>query len=709
MILLSCSFLYSFSNHCPKKSWGGGNAEQDGIATNAYGSWRAPQEAMQEFSQISFNAPAEYRTSVGVMGIGKKGANNFHGEIFVRLDNEALNARQVGTGSRPAARTNKRWSYQARGPVWIPGVYDGRDQTFFHFMYQPQKRRSGRVFRDYAMPTARMRAGDLNEYFAVSKCATEATIPCPVNPYTGQPFPNNVIPDGMINPIARNIMNNTGLLPLPNTGGPGRLFDNFNFTAFSVFESQWLNFRFDHNITDSNTIYFTHYRFSSLDNNVAEGNPLPNSIFIEDADTRAMSIGNSHTFSPTVINEFQLSWSRQQSQWAPGDIPGKAFLNDLLGITDVGGRTLREGIGTPKIIVQTLGQQRGALIGGFNPFPTTLLGGTFAGETQYEDGEPTQIKNNISIHRGKHLIKTGIEVRHQSPHMFNTIKADSFGRFDFTGAFSGYDFADLMLGLPFETKIDGVRPRAEARHNEVGWFLQDDWKVTPRLTLTPGIRFQHYGVPSEVNDTIYNFDFENARVVVPNDQALRQTNPNFPIPIVTASEAGYPDGLRNFKGLLIDPRLGIAFRLTETFVVRAGYGVYHVPFVAPVAWATSNVFGTFDDRAGILAGLEDGPYQLTEVFGPNEIVNGVPLLTFDRPFPSGVVGPQLINGVGINTRREKWPYDQQWNLTLEKELPGAFAGRASYVGAKGSQWPYYRNLQQPRPSTGALRSQRHAF
>ena len=138
-----------------------------------------------------------------------------------RLEAETLNARQVGTGSRPAARTNKRWSYQASGPVWIPGVYDGRDQTFFHFMYQPQKRRSGRVFRDYAMPTARMRAGDLNEYFAVSKCATEATIPCPVNPYTGQPFPNNVIPDGMINPIARNIMNNTGLLPLPNTGGAG--------------------------------------------------------------------------------------------------------------------------------------------------------------------------------------------------------------------------------------------------------------------------------------------------------------------------------------------------------------------------------------------------------------------------------------------------------------------------------------------------------
>ena len=223
--------------------------------------------------------------------------------------------------------------------------------------------------------------------------------------------------------------------------------------------------------------------------------------------------------------------------------------------------------------------------------------------------------------------------------------------------------------------------------------------MTPRLTITPGIRFQHYGVPSEVlGDTIYNFDLETARVVVPNDRSMQAIAHNFPIEVVTAGEAGYPSGLRNFKSVLVDPRLGLAFRATDSLVIRGGYGVFHVPFVKSTAWAIANVFGEFD-RAGILAGHVWGPYQFSELFQDNEIVNGVPSFTWERPFPAGQVGPTSLTSADVDLRKNNWPYDQQWNITLEKEFGLGWSGRASWVGSRGVSWPYIEDLQAIRPGS----------
>jgi hypothetical protein len=133
-------------------------------------------------------------------------------------------------------------------------------------------------------------------------------------------------------------------------------------------------------------------------------------------------------------------------------------------------------------------------------------------------------------------------------------------------------------------------------------------------------------------------------------------------------------------------------------VFRAAYGIYHVPFVANAAWATSNVFGEID-RAGILAGLANGPFQLSEKFGPNELVNGVPQFTLSSPFPTGTSGLSDVYSAPVRGRKDAWPYDQQWNLTVERELPGGFSLRTSYVGSKGTQWPYVSNLQVPQAST----------
>src|SRR5207245_6380593 len=125
-----------------------------------------------------------------------------------------------------------------------------------------------------------------------------------------------------------------------------------------------------------------------------------------------------------------------------------------------GGRNLGDGRGSPRVVTQTLGNQLGFLGGSYNPFPAQLLGSApFSGSVDYTDGYVHQIRDNISYNTGKHLVKAGFEVRKQRPSMLNGITGDTFGRFEFTGAFTGYDYADLLVGLPFRTNIDAIRSK----------------------------------------------------------------------------------------------------------------------------------------------------------------------------------------------------------------------------------------------------------
>jgi hypothetical protein len=410
------------------------------------------------------------------------------------------------------------------------------------------------------------------------------------------------------------------------------------------------------------------------------------------------SIQDTHTFSPHIVNEFLFGRNRQSYITKRTTIEGNALLQEL-GITDLGGRTTPAGVvGSPNFFTQVWGFQPGALSGSFSPGEVTYpLYGRTGPDTSRDDPSVWNLKDTVSINRGTHTFKTGLQMSWERP-WTESLSANSWGVYNFTGIFTGSDIGDFLLGLPYTTQIDTSRPRVFARGFDIGAFVQDDWKMTQKFTLSYGVRFQHYGAPIEANGLFYNFDFQTGRVVVP-DNAISQVVPVWPknqIPVVTASEAGYPESLVNFARLHIDPRLGLAYRVTDKTVLRAGYGVYHVPF----AMAGSGVSGL--SRAGWLGDRENGPFLGSESFGPNEIVNGVPLFTLAKPFPaigSGTSPKQGVRGIPLNSRSDSWAYDQQWNLTIEKELPGSWGTRVSYVGTKGTNWPYRNNLQTPAPST----------
>ena len=660
------------------------SALQDGVATNAYGTFRAPQELVKELNQVSLNAPAEYKTATTINGVGRSGTNAFHGEIYYQVRHPRLRTLRAFETRHPSSKPDSQWNYEASGPIHIPKVYDGRDKTFFHFFYQPRLQDQKAPQTDYVYPTAQIRAGDMNQIVQQQGVTL-------INPFTGAPFPNNIIPANMLSPVAQATFK---YVPMPNFGPAGNLVDNFHGEQFGIIDESHWHLRLDHAITDSNTISFNHYGYNRL---LIEGTstaPLANFQTIDA--TRMWSIQDSHMFSPSVINEFQYGRNRQGYDMTRATVSGNGLIKEF-GI-DLGGRQPREAVGCPHMYTGVWGFQPGGHLGSFSPgelrFPLMGRCGTSTGR---DNPNVWMMKDVVSVNKGSHLIKFGIELNWERPWEDGNVPI-VFGRYNFTGLFSGSDMGDYLLGLPWETSIETDRPRIYAHGADAGFFIQDDWKVTPRLTMTYGTRFQHYGAPTERDGLFYNFDFENSRVVVP-DKAIHHISPLWPtaqIPVVTASEAGYPDDLVNFSTLHISPRFGMAFRINDRTVIRAGYGIYHVPF----AQAASGPSGL--NRAGWLGERDQGPFIGSESFGPNEIINGVPQFTFTNPFPpagSGVVPKQGVRGIPLNSRKDAWAYDQQWNLTLENDLGDGWATRISYVASKGTSWPYRSNLQTAVPST----------
>jgi hypothetical protein len=668
----------------------------EGVVNNAYGTFRAPQEMSDEVKLISMNAPAEYQTATTITATSRRGSNQPHAEFFLNYVHPRLRALQRGQTERPPGSPTIFKSYDFSGPVYLPKIYDGRNRTFFRVLYQPVSGRTPFVQNSYTAPTAALRAGDF------SAAAQILGRPI-VDPLNGQPFPENRIPEARFNPVSKRILEQ---IPLPNFGPPGRLYDNTRFWGVQPVDEEWYHFRIDHQISSKNVLTFNHFRYNRVLS--ADLRVLPGDGGEDSKDpTRAISIQNSHTFSPRIVNTFTFSWNIQGSRREVGVINGDEQLRQL-GITNLGGRTVPSTLGSVHINTTTVGNVVSGLGGSYNAneLPVTFFGNPSAGVAQSEHVRVWQIRDAVSIQKARHLIKAGIDFHIQRPRSLS-IAGDAWGLMNFTGNFTGHDFADFLVGLPFTTALDSPRPQVRARMMEVGWYIQDDFKVTSRLTLTPGVRFQHYGVPTDAGGLFYNFDLENQRVVVPDERALGAVHPAYPktIPIVTAAQAGYPKSLVNFKRVLVEPRFGLAWRpFSDRMVFRMGYGLYHVPYAPGTAGASGG-------RGGLLMDRHAGPFQMRENFGPNQIINGAPLFTIDSPFPGGPgqVGLQNVTVAPLNQRTQIWPYDQQWNVTVEREFPFQFSGRASYVGTKGTNWAVLRNLQIPPPSTIAFSPSRRPY
>ena len=189
------------------------NAEQDGITNDGYGLFRMPQESVREINFIALNAPAEFRTSTTIAVAGRTGSNDYHAEYFINWAHDRFNSLPAGAVVRPTVqRPSVFHEAIVSGPVVIPKVYNGKNRSFFYFMYQPLKSRSASNSLSYIAPTARMRNGDFSEWAA----ATNRNL---IDPLTGQQFSGNVIPKDRFGPVWNRLLgigDGVGGVPTPN-------------------------------------------------------------------------------------------------------------------------------------------------------------------------------------------------------------------------------------------------------------------------------------------------------------------------------------------------------------------------------------------------------------------------------------------------------------------------------------------------------------
>lgn len=396
------------------------------------------------------------------------------------------------------------------------------------------------------------------------------------------------------------------------------------------------------------------------------GGSLPAAIYLVNRPTTSAFLSFTHVFSATVVNEFRTGISRNN------EVEGPA----LIGAN----------------VVQAIGLQ------GVNP-PAGLPGQPIINVTGLSNTDAHsgfthnldtnfQWVDNVSWTKGSHFMKFGIDIIRDQLSGYSNSNAVN-GSLTFSGVYTGQPYADFLLGIPQTTSVNRLPPFPYLRATDYSFYAQDQFKVTKRLTLNYGLRYELDGPYYDKNGAIYSFDPSSLSIVVPQ-KGLSMISPYFTnaIPIITAQQAGYPAStLLEFRKTNFYPRIGVAYALTADgkTAVRAGYGMY-----------SDTVYPSIVNKGGPFAG--------TETF-VNSITNGVPALSFPDPFSTGGK-PGSFTSITAPNPDLRVPYNQQWNITLERQF-GEFGASISYIGSHGTDLPYERNINEPAPSTTKFTSSRY--
>jgi hypothetical protein len=607
-------------------------------------------DAMQEFKLETSNFSAEYgRLAGGVLSVVfKSGTNNLHGTLFEFLRNDKLDARNFFADDKNKLRRNQ-FGAILNGPVWIPKIYNGRDRTFFMFSWESYRQVSG-VLMLSRVPTALERQGDFSQTRDVSGALVQARDPFAANTV----FPGNRIPANRFHAISVKMI---PYWPVPNRPDQAN-----NFYASTVSSGPWDSFlwKFDQKISSKDNVSFRYHRRTSNGTVPFPGSGSPLGTFSEVANNTEHLVGlnATHLFTPTLINEFRFGLTRtvthQISVDAGHDFGAQFGIN---GITTDPHLT-----GFPKVSVRDL-----AVIGDEADRPVDNVVNLY----QWSDAV-TWVKN-------RHQVKFGGDIlRSQS---LQPYYANNRGTFNFLGNWTGQPFADFLLGLPDSASRQSTPPQNYLYSTDTGVFVQDDFKVSSRLTLNLGLRWEVPGPQLDKYDRISGFVREVGKLILADDRGIT----NLPALVASVGLTGLVGVARDYslpRSLIytryrnLAPRFGFAWRPFggSRTVVRGGYGIFYSKSVInPVTQVMSNVF----------------PWALNQ--SVNRVASNPSAISFADPFRTAAGTLGNVGGLELHAPT---PYLESWNLTVERELKWLGAAEMAYAGSKGTHLGYSSDINR---------------
>jgi len=637
-------------------------------------------DAVQEFQIATSNYSAAFGSEAAaqVNLVTKSGTNQLHATAWEYLRNDKLDARNFfQQGATPPFRRNQ-FGANVGGPVVLPKIYDGRNRSFFFFNYEGFRQVKGvGTLGNY--PTPAQLSGDLS-----SLVAPGTTL---VDPFTGQPFPGNVIPQNRMPstllPFLQNGIGNGPWIPVPNSTVPGSNY--FRTIPTTYFDNQYV-VRGDQRINDK-TFVFGHVvidRSTASNPGTFPGESLnPSLSFDHEKPAKSITVHLTSTITPNLLFDFGFGWSgvtQTTSQSTAGKFNIAGQILKIQGLST----GVPDTWGAPDWVVP-----------GFSP-----LGGTIGAAITLPTSI-TQFSPGMTLIKGKHSLKWGMLF---ARHHYNDAEVYAGnGLWVYSGAFTNSPLGDFLLGLPTFALILKNPLNPIARNSELSPYFQDDWKVTPRLTLNLGFRYEWVDFPQSSTHTFANTYYGPNRAcpaptlscpvpqfVVSNDaQPVTFQGVTYPflpgVPFVKAGDVGLPNSLVSVDNHPYAPRFGLAYRLpgTSNTVLRGGYGIFY--------------------QRDLLA--------VTNSLAVNAPFVGAYFLSFDQSNFRNFnwfdpIGSSPASGLGFQSIDPHWRPGQvqQWNLTLERSMWNTLFS-AAYVGNEGHHLPtqWFPNQAAPGPGPFAPR------
>jgi len=633
-----------------------------GLDNRARDMLRPPLDALSEFTVQTSNYSAEFGASAGavVNAITKSGTNALHGSAYDFLRNSRLDAADffARAGQKPLLVQN-----QYGGSLGGPIV---RNRSWFFAAYEGTHVRSEQVSTS-TVPTFDMRAGNFGSTPIFNPFSTQ---PNPSGSgYVRAPFPGNIIPASLINAVAKSLADR---YPPPNQ--PGAV-NNFVYNSPQLQQNHNATSRGDVQVTSKDSMFA---RLGITRFTLAAGAALPppaNTPVHRTLNAEGVGYGYTRTFSPTLVNEFRFSWTRltlDQDATLPRDEIIQGSLDPAV----------KSSIPTFSVTgFPTIGAQPACC----GNDPLTKSSGVW------------DLSDNVSKSFGKHLLKFGADYQIIRPTTFSALGGR--GSFGFTGVFTqdpqrrsgtGSALADLLLGVA-NTASTGTAADAVERGKYLGEYVQDQWTVTPSLTVNFGLRYELFFPYVEAHNKMANF------IVDPGDPRFGN--------LVFAGDPAKPRSLQYLDKNNFAPRVGFGYRLpgAGALVVRGSYGVFYAQ----------------DQGTGVTNRMTSNPpffgYGGISLISDQTLPStGFVLSTSASvPRPAPISPQQFVLNPAATTTLVSWSqrataaYVQEWNITIEKQLAQNLVWSASYVGNSGTHlWGLYEANQPVTNGAGSPTTRR---